>query len=216
MYIANIIIISFLYMFRYYGVLSLNIETLAFLTIAISIANLFSQLIPSSLYSILYSKLSYLKNKSDETRYALNFFKISIIFNFIFCLFFYFIIDNFIINLYGEKFKEVSNIFKNIIFAFMMYNSSMPFNAYFNAKGKSEINMYVFFFSFIITLIYLIFYNTSLNEILVSINLGFLLIFILRFLFFIKISNCKLKSFFVFKDEFFLIKSEFENFLWKK
>ena len=216
MYITNIIIISFFYVFRYYGVLSLNIETLAFLTIAISIANLFSQLIPSSLYSILYSKLSYSKNKSDETRYTLSFFKISIIFNFIFCLFFYFIIDNFIISLYGEKFKEVSNIFKNIILVFMMYNSSLPLNTYFNATGKSEINMYVFFFSFIISLIYLIFYNTALNEILISINVGFLLIFILRILFFIKISNCKLKSLFVFKDEFFLVKSEFENFLWKK
>ena len=213
-YIFSILSLTFIYIFRFFGLKYFTTEELAFLTLSMMIANVFTQFLPNITNTLLLSKIPGASLKNN-VNLLLKVFRVNFFFNLVFSIFFIYALQFLIPIIYGDKFYDVNYFIRNIFIAFAFYNSSSILSTFFTLNGKIRINIFTILISLFFIILMFLLLEKNIENFFLNLNLSFLLISLIRIHFIKKIYNIKYYDFLIKTNDLIYIYKYYLNILKK-
>ena len=195
-YIFGLMNIYFLNFYRFIGAQNIEVEIFAFFSLALVISNFLSLPIPAALNTIFLSKLSNTGNKKKNNKIVFLSFKLSFYLTVIVSITSLFFMKYLIVLFYGERYLEVFDIFKLLVFGLILFNTSSILSNFFIVIGevKRNVNNNIIACILITILSYILIPKFNLNGLVLTLLFSSAFIFLLRLFSFYSISKIKMSD----------------------
>lgn len=202
-------------MFNYFPILIsssiLPVSQIGFFSIAKSLSDLATRILPSALNLVLFPKLTRIENKEDMSFKTAKAFRITFFLLTLVALLSIVVIEPFIVLVYGELYTEVSGIFKILVFSFLFMHASSIFSTFFNSVGRPDIPVKILVIPSIlsVSMCYLLTILYGVNGLAYGFLIGSSSLFLIRLIVFVKISMISFSQLLILRKDFSEIRAFF-------